>query len=612
MSDAQRNAVGREACHHVHKDFLTQWTEEMTRGDFVHNKFNCGNGSYIHGGYRVSGAAREPPDDHPLRLQDGVIEWQQRNPEQRLIVFPYLECRRYNGGEGLRFSDATGEPNPGRRAARNRYLTANNLNESWGQLLLRALENEWRDAPVEPLSPSGGMFERTDWDTPPQSEDGDIGAPASDDIGGDQEDNESGAQGPAAEPPRERTLEDILQDCASRDLDLMSDARDTLCAFGVAHLQTFNALSPVEATSLLQHLQRNLPETLAAHHFVARLRDWLPLGSHPRIDALACTSADEYAAKLVPVEQWHGQALDKLFGEAADKLHFRSGQSGREDKEKAAHFIQELFLRLDDSFLETPWTSEHSKLKYEGHDLAHNVTNNRQLKLVGPSNNGKSHLARMIAGLWVASGVKGGSWLQATIEMTTLREHLWTCREGGERAMEVWGPLRYLWHKAHAHVDARFALVLHEANRGGLFNALNALWWEKRREYSRHHDGTRGRLDSGPALDERRLRQEECHLPSNLALIFTENPGTDQYSVVGGDDALATRLTPECTVELTTGEPGVTHRGTLSFSTSRVGLHYARTKYNKPNAAAGYDKRLPLGDQLRHVDHRARGTPRSL
>merc|ERR1719399_1127967 len=57
------------------------------------------------------------------------------------------------------------------------------------------------------------------------------------------------------------------------------------------------------------------------------------------------------------------------------------------------------------------------------------------------------------------------------------------------------------------HKKSRFALVLHESNRGGLFNALNRIWWEKRRNYPSKAGVPKGE-----------------QLPPNLALIFTENP----------------------------------------------------------------------------------------
>jgi len=115
---------------------------------------------------------------------------------------------------------------------------------------------------------------------------------------------------------------------------------------------------------------------------------------------------------------------------------------------------------------------------------------------------------------------------------------------------------------------ARFALVINEANRGNLFNALNRIWWEKRRNYPSKAGVPKGE-----------------QLPPNLALIFTENPATADYATIGdGDDALYTRLPPECTFALVRGgtneseltELGVPHA--RRFSTENVGLFYAATQ----------------------------------
>ena len=51
----------------------------------------------------------------------------------------------------------------------------------------------------------------------------------------------------------------------------------------------------------------------------------------------------------------------------------------------------------------------HKTIEGDSLDLAESVKNARQLKLIGPSNNGKSHLARCMAQLWVASGVDASS-----------------------------------------------------------------------------------------------------------------------------------------------------------------------------------------------------------
>ena len=171
----------------------------------------------------------------------------------------------------------------------------------------------------------------------------------------------------------------------------------------------------------------------------------------------------------------------------------------------------------------------YQTLEGDSRDLAENVKHERQLRLIGPTNNGKSHLARCVAQLWVASGADSfcGRWIEAKpIKMTTMEEHLWSAREDSADGVhrEVWGPLRYLWELAKRNPYSRFALILNESNRGGLFNILNAVWWEPRRAI-------------GDKLDPKR------DPPANLALIFTENPATADYSVIGGDDeALRTRL----------------------------------------------------------------------
>ena len=79
------------------------------------------------------------------------------------------------------------------------------------------------------------------------------------------------------------------------------------------------------------------------------------------------------------------------------------------------------------------------------------------------------------------------------------------------------------------HKHSRFALILNESNRGGLFNILNNVWWEARRALSDAKGGG-------------------SSFPCNLALIFTENPATADYSVMSGADvALSKRLPREVT-----------------------------------------------------------------
>merc|ERR1712167_419988 len=111
----------------------------------------------------------------------------------------------------------------------------------------------------------------------------------------------------------------------------------------------------------------------------------------------------------------------------------------------------------------------------------------------------------------------------------------------------------------------------HESNRGGLFNALNRIWWEKRRNYP---------SKEGIPESER--------IPPNLALIFTENPKTADYATIGdGDEALLTRLTSKSTFALVRGGTDEAELKELGlkkeevgryFSTENVGLFYAMAK----------------------------------
>ena len=232
-------------------------------------------------------------------------------------------------------------------------------------------------------------------------------------------------------------------------------------------------------------------------------------------------------------------------------------------------------------------------LEGESPHLAENVKHARQLRLIGPTNNGKSHLARCVAQLWVASGAdaNSGRWIEAKpIKMTTMEEHLWSAREdsGDGVRREVWGPLRYLWEFAKLNPHARFALILNESNRGGLFNILNAVWWEPRRAI-------------GVELDSAR------DPPANLAIIFTENPATADYSVVGGDDeALSTRLGAAATWAVVHG--GNTDNGELKrlcgvppkmIDMSHVGLNFADNCHKDLEKLPPGLELLPAGEVLR-------------
>ena len=235
----------------------------------------------------------------------------------------------------------------------------------------------------------------------------------------------------------------------------------------------------------------------------------------------------------------------------------------------------------------------HKTIEGDSLDLAESVKNARQLKLIGPSNNGKSHLARCMAQLWVASGVdaSSGRWIETTIKMTSMEEHLWSAREdsGDGSRREVWGPLRYLWELAKLNPFARFALILNESNRGGLFNILNNVWWEPRRAIG----------------DELNLERDP---PANLALIFTENPATADFSVVGGDDeALRTRLGKVATWAVVHGGFTASEREELRVlcddkfvDMSHVGTNFAKN-CDKDLASDSRLELLAAGEQMRLV-----------
>ena len=245
-----------------------------------------------------------------------------------------------------------------------------------------------------------------------------------------------------------------------------------------------------------------------------------------------------------------GSNVDALARTVSEKMSFSSNSS---DAEGPA-FIKKLFKALND---------DTKPLKY-------NVKYKRQLKLVGPSNNGKTELAQWMARMWVASAddPANGRWIEEYVTSETMDAHLWSAREStGSAPREIWGSLRYLFDLAlnKDNKNARFALVINEANRGNLFNALNRIWWEKRRNYPSKAGVPKGE-----------------QLPPNLALIFTENPATADYATIGdGDDALYTRLPPECTFALVRSgtdkdeleELGVPNE--RRFSTENVGLIYA-------------------------------------
>ena len=159
-------------------------------------------------------------------------------------------------------------------------------------------------------------------------------------------------------------------------------------------------------------------------------------------------------------------------------------------------------------------------------------------------------LAGLMAELFVAcADEKGGCFCEKEVEMTTMKAHLWTAQDHGENV--VWGPLRLLWELAKCFPKRRYALVLNESNRGSLFNILNAVWWEKRR------------------------KQEA---PPNLAILFTENPESEGYSVVGTHDpALSTRITAaSCAVlDVNGGTFGKEeYDDDARHTTGMVGKHY--------------------------------------
>ena len=195
-------------------------------------------------------------------------------------------------------------------------------------------------------------------------------------------------------------------------------------------------------------------------------------------------------------------------------------------------------------FINTLYTKLHGK-EEEDDDVG--AQYDRQLKLLGPSNNGKTMLAGLMAELFVAcADEEGGYFCEKEVEMTTMKAHLWAAQDHGENV--VWGPFRLLWELAMCFPKRRYALVLNESNRGSLFNILNAVWWEKRR------------------------KQEA---PPNLAILFTENPESEGYSVVGTHDpALSTRITAASGAVLDVNGGTFGKEEYAHHTTGMVGKHY--------------------------------------
>ena len=93
----------------------------------------------------------------------------------------------------------------------------------------------------------------------------------------------------------------------------------------------------------------------------------------------------------------------------------------------------------------------------------------RQLKIVGPSNNGKTELAQWMARMWVASARDvrrtvagsryyhdGRRWTPGAFERPRITF---------SGAARVWGFAALPLYKSWEDPNARFALVIHEANR---------------------------------------------------------------------------------------------------------------------------------------------------
>ena len=286
-----------------------------------------------------------------------------------------------------------------------------------------------------------------------------------------------------------------------------SRTKEAFATYGLRYGPEFDSLKDPELASLaLDEVGERLkdppePLLLQRRDLHLKLRKALqeklfPLRVHPHINARqAIDDADgneEADAKII----WDNAASPEARAQTvAEELYYCSDASSEVAKKHARDFILELHRCLDDPTKPPLYNEQHR----------------RQLRLIGPSTNGKSHLARWMARLWLrgADNVNAGRWIETTIKMTTMEEHLWVAREEGSGgAREWWGPLRYLWYLAERHQDARFALILNESNRGGLFNILNTVWWEKRR----------GRSDGAAGF-----------FPSNLVLIFTDNPATADY-----------------------------------------------------------------------------------
>ena len=220
------------------------------------------------------------------------------------------------------------------------------------------------------------------------------------------------------------------------------------------------------------------------------------------------------------------------------------------------------------------------QLRPQGKSLVDVAKFHNMLSLVGPSKSGKSELAALLARLYVASAPKPaeGRWLEMDqILPETSERSVWIAEVLGQ-PIKLWGPLKYLWHLAKEKKDARFALIMPEANRGDIFNILNKPWFEPR---NRLGVSSSELPDTAP--------------PANLCILFTQNPetGNGAFQVMGGDQALGTRLTRSQTVAV---EHGRYHDGELIGVVEDVALYNPKLRFNMQDFATKWCNNNGIGD----------------
>ncbi len=136
------------------------------------------------------------------------------------------------------------------------------------------------------------------------------------------------------------------------------------------------------------------------------------------------TETVEAKAKLQHVDGalTDGGDVDALARTVSEKMSFHSDDG---NKKKGVDFIKKLYFALAG----------------DGNDKQ-SVRHKRQLKIVGPSNNGKTCLAQWMARMWVASATdrgEQGGWIETYVTMETMDAHLWSARESMMRFVR-WSP----------------------------------------------------------------------------------------------------------------------------------------------------------------------------